>query len=291
MAEHKGWAMKLLVIGNCQARPMAHILAKGLGATALPPIIVHLAREANAQHDLALMDDADLIFAQFTDANFKPQHVAMRTVKDRHPDKTIVWPNIFYAGQQPWLRYVTHAEKGRVRGDPMGDYHDLRLLDLWFRDRLGRSPVDLGITPQQVHDHSINELRMRERECDIGVTDLIEALRFERRLFFTMNHPTYWLMHEAAGRGAEKLGFRMRTDGTTEQEPLGKIEPPSVLNDLDDPANTHLCESMEPLPKGGPRPVKRYSLEDLKAAVFANYDAQREILQETKRLRYTPRFP
>ena len=280
--------MRILVIGNCQARPLAQILTGGGGHVALDPIIVHLAKEADAGQHQALMEQADLILTQYTAPNFRPAHLEMRGIKDRFPGKTLSWPNIFYAGQTPFLRYATHLEWGRLSG-PLDVYHDLRLLRDWFVARMGECPFALPASQEDVHRQSIAELMAREKECDIGVADLIETRHADRLLFFTFNHPTRWLLDRLANRIADRFGFRFDAAGFTVAEPLGRISPPhGMANGVLEPETYRGVDTGHDGP--GPVPLVDYDRDSLRAVQFRCYDQQEEILLDHARIRLTPQF-
>lgn len=273
--------MKLLVIGNCQARPLSALFSGAVeGVEPLEPVILHLAKEQEAETHFARMQEADLILTQATAASFKPAHLVSADVQARFPGKTRIWPNIFYAGQQPNLKYLTHTTRGRIYG-PLDIYHDCDILRAWYLDRLGIDPVPPAEDPEAVHARSIQALRNRESECDVTVSDLIEAHRGERRLFFTFNHPARWLLERMTERLCALQGLVYAPSAPSGREPLGRIAPPSVFDDGE--------TLYQGLPVGSAGPPRRYMPAELRSTAFACYDAQREVLTEIERLRYTPR--
>lgn len=136
--------MKILITGNCQARPMSELLCDGVNNFALEPIILHLAKVEDANSHEALLSDADVIIAQATSDSFQPAHLSSRFLKEQFGPRVLVWPNVFYSGQTPYLRYITHTKAGRITG-PLDVYHDLRILNEWYISRMGRklSKVDV----------------------------------------------------------------------------------------------------------------------------------------------------
>lgn len=284
--------MKLLVIGNCQARPLSDILTACSALTPLPPIILHLANESDADEDRARMDEADIVLTQLTAPSFDPVHLRTEVIKDTYPDKTRVWPNIFYAGQQPWLRYVTHPDRGRVVS-ALDVYHDLRLLEAWYLDRTGQNPLPPMPDLEAIHQRSLAALADRELSCDVRVCDLIDTHRHDRRLFFTFNHPTRWLLEAVAMRLAEVIGFEFApVENDRRREPLGRIMPPSLLSDLlKEEAlfqGIQRDENLAVLP--GPDGLIQHDSAGLRAASFTLYDAQRDLLKDVSQLRFTPKF-
>ena len=104
--------MKAVVVANCQARPISWLLPQMHPALQmLEPVVVHLAQDSDAAEHAVRFDQSDVIFAQRTSPNFKPQHLTTDKLRSVYGDKVITWPNIFYLGQQPYLRYLTHAKR------------------------------------------------------------------------------------------------------------------------------------------------------------------------------------
>lgn len=282
--------MKILVLGNCQARPVSQFLGLATGATMLEPVVLHLARPEEEPTHETRMRDADLIVAQATQDAFSPAHVASSGIRARHAGKVLVWPNLFYAGQQPWLRYVTHARLGRILG-PLDTYHDLRILGDWYQARTGHNPLPV-INPDAVTRCALDDLRLREANCDVIVSDLIEAEAHRRPLFFTFNHPANWLLHRLVQRICDRAGLIPRPFTPPEQEPLARIVPPSLWHGPD--SSFPLQGLLPDLQQSGvhlPDPPERLDMSQLRDWSFACYDRQAEALQDHANLRLTPHMP
>ena len=285
-------APKVLVLGNCQARPLSMLLNRFAGFELLDPIILHLAKEADhAEHEDRIAG-ADLVLSQLTASVFRPAHLRSEELKKRHPEKTLIWPNLFFAGQQPYLRYLTHATRGRILG-PIDATHDMRLLRAWFMDRAGisfREDIAAEGYEKAVADRSLNDLRQREASCDLGVTDLIEAEIMTRKLFFTFNHPSIWLLSRMAERILARLEIPGSIDDASLKEPLGTFQPPSSLPRLNAPAPIQGVEvNLDTPGQIGVGPKRHYSPEELQQAAFACYDHIREHLHP-EALRLTPAY-
>ncbi|MAC82264.1 MAG: hypothetical protein CML66_29915 [Rhodobacteraceae bacterium] len=291
--------MKLLVIGNCQARPLSRIMCNGGNFEPLEPIILHLAKsEQKAEHEAA-MDQADLILTQLTSDHFQAPHLVASRVRDRHPGRVLIWPNLFYAGQQPFLRYLTHPEYGRVLG-PLDSYHDLRMIADWRAERgLGGAPVsDPAVLAASVHANSLASLREREAGCDVVASDLIEAHHAERLLFYTFNHPVRWLLDQLAARLAGLLGDRLGIPVALHPlpatfEPLNQFTPP-VTGLPDPPQPPYHGIEVELGPNGAIRPGPRttYTPEELRSRFFECYDHLGQVMTaRVAALRTTPPAP
>lgn len=281
--------MKILVLGNCQARPVSQLLGLATGAAILEPVVLHLSRPEEADTHDARMREADLIVTQVTQDAFLPAHVTSSNIRSLHGNKVLVWPNLFYLGQQPWLRYVTHASFGRILG-PLDTYHDLRILGEWYQTRTGHNPLP-ELLPDEVARKSLAELRLREASCDLIVSDLIEAEAARRQLFFTFNHPSAWLLHRLVLRICQQAGLLYRPFDVPEQEPLARIIPPSLWHSHD---SSFRLQGIRPDPtKPGislPGPPESMDATQLREWSFNCYDLQEEALKDLASLRLTPQL-
>ncbi|MEP1551259.1 MAG: WcbI family polysaccharide biosynthesis putative acetyltransferase [Paraglaciecola sp.] len=204
--------MKIVVVGNCQARPLAQLLSKlnpNITITATP--IVHLLKASDEVEYRPALDDADLIITQLIGDSYPCEFIRTSQLKTRYSDKVKTILNLYFTGYNPDLRYLRHPEVGTLRG-PIGDYHNQTVLTGWM----------LGISQQQVCNwlrdpffnqreyatasiQSIHELKTRESHIDIPVVDYIETNYKQQRLFFTYNHPAAIVLVEYARRISIKL--------------------------------------------------------------------------------------
>lgn len=279
--------MKILVTGNCQARAIAAILQTSGNFDVLPPIILHLATSDQASRHYRQLSEADVVFAQYTAPQFQPSHLSSQCLKENHPTKTFVWPNVFYAGQQPYLRYLNHPVLRRL-GGPLDAVHDLRLLFQWQAARgLGHYPEELSSPTwaKAVHEDSLDMLYNRENQCDIrGIAEVVANYHDKRRLFFTFNHPCLFLLEEVARRMLRAIGVSPEHRICIRPEPLGEIVPPSTWFDFTADDHTLWGVNVE-LESGGlitSTTRRPYSVDALQAAAFRCYDHMSEALLSGK---------
>lgn len=280
--------MKLLVIGNCQARPIGNVVARICpNISLLDPIILHLAQESETERHLESLAQADIILSQRTDPSFALPHLRSNVVKATSPDNTIIWPNAFYTGQQPFLRYITNPASGRILG-PLETYHDIRIFNAWRAQHLAQpqSSLDEEAEAKRIHRASLDSLMQRDQYCDVSISDLIEDYHMKHRLFFTFNHPTLWVLNHLARRICEKLGLDYTPASNDQKEPLDRVIPPALPH-----LNTESFRGMDfTLSEKGKITMgasKAYSFDALKAASFAAYDHQKDMLL-SQNLRMTP---
>lgn len=217
--------MKIIVTGNCQAGPLSTILSLIPGAVVDDPIILHLAKKEDEAEHRSRLDAADVIIAQLTWDGFEPAHLRSKALRQRQDKTVLVWPNVFYAGQQPFLRYITVPGKGKLAG-PLEFYHDIRVFDAWLKDRGGQISYSgyAGAAPTSARA-SLDALAERKAQCDAGVADLISGEK--RPLFFTFNHPTTFLLCRLAERLGAALGRLVQFDESVFGEMLNRYIAPS----------------------------------------------------------------
>ncbi len=195
---------RIAVVANCQARPLANmirLLAPDIEI--VETTIVHLAKDAEADAALACYAASDFVFAQAVQDNYPTAFVRTSRLKEQFPQKVATWPNIYFRGQCPDIRYITSA-RGRVLG-PLGEYQHIAIFDAW-RDGLGAgATADRLLTGGDWVDRlaeeparSLEELRARETHLDVSVTDYIAQHWQTERLFFTFNHPANRLLIQVA---------------------------------------------------------------------------------------------
>jgi hypothetical protein len=283
--------MKILVIGNCQARPIAALIGELTGAEMLSPIVSHLARSADEAEQEEAIKTADVVLAQQTaDTFFYPW---LRSANLRALAKpVVVWPNVFWTGQQPFLRYLTHRTYGRLFG-PLEALHDLRLYCSWLTKRGIRGDVNGILNDQFVSDvraQSLQELQARELTCDVIISNFLAERVDHERLFFTFNHPTALVLEEVVSRIMKTLSLSHSPFNGQRKEPLGRYVVPSLWPDMPD---TFQGDGFELFSNGrvervvGP-PVS-YSVAELEAAFDVIYD-HCPAFCDLKNLRLTPQM-
>ena len=287
--------MQIQVIANCQARPLSMLIPRMAdGVRMLEPVIVHLAKTEDEAAHLTKMEQADVIFAQLTQDQFQPAHLSTKNLKARFGEKVVVWPNIFYLGQQPYLRYFTHPRHGRLMG-PLEALHDIRLYRSWKET----GQIDPTVLEWSDPDFmnaarasSLHELQGKEALCDVKISDFIIAHENSMRLFFTFNHPSLFVLCEMARRllaAVNQIGT-----GVVEEllsEPLDRFQVPSVWSAPDavyqGDVFTLDVDNNIIRPGGAPH---RYTGAALCAAYQQIYDANK-IYHTFDDVRLTPNVP
>ena len=223
--------MQISIIGNCQAQPLSDLFVQRQDIESVNTFILHLSDDSSREKDLNIIRQSDFIISQKTHVDFIPQHLNSGWLKKNFGSKVIIWPNIFYAGQQPYIRYIT-SKLGRLKG-PLDDYHDLRILKEWLlrKHDIKESCLTLALDTEEVQNHSMNNLISRERGCDIFISDIIEHNQ-DKKLFFSFNHPTSFLLKCMYERIEDKLNLNHQDFDFEKDEPLSTFIMPSSWNEM-----------------------------------------------------------
>jgi hypothetical protein len=287
--------VRVTVIANCQARPVADYLRLlGRDVEIVDIVITHLAKEADAARLEQAAAKSDFIFAQLVQPNYPVPLVRSSALKERYGDRVVLWPNIFFKGQTPDLCYVTAAGGARVHG-PLGEYHSRPIVDAW-REGLTVEQAERRLTSGQIDTTglrdlvtgSLEELRQRERQCSVGVTDLITERWRSRRFFFTFNHPVSDLLLAIAQRLLTCAGKppALSLNGSHVNEPLCPFVPPAwpaivEALGLEYPTSTSSRGVPVDLSDGRVRPrpgAAYYTPYELIETFFRCYEIQRRLL-------------
>lgn len=230
--------VSVVVVGNCQARPVADMLKRAMPDIDIAGIgIVHLLKNDEAETYERLFTAADLIFAQRVTDNYPVTFVRTGELKARYSEKVVSWPNLFFEGCNPELFYLRDAKKTML-GGPLRDYHNKTFFDAW-RKGLGveeaiRLNHDADYNQSQyagVVEKSLNELRNRESDCDVKMADWVADNFVGRRLFFTFNHPTAVALQELGNR-------LLKARGVLAGEPIAAVSPAGEpLGQMQSPVN------------------------------------------------------
>ena len=292
----KASRVKILVIGNCQAGPVSNILERTGAFEMLEPVLVHRAQNDDREAHEIVLQAADFILAQNTADTFPVRHLRTSDLRERFAHKTVIWPNIFYSGQQPFARYLTFVNGDRCFG-PIEAVHDLRIFWDWWEDRRGasvRPAMSNDAFEKQIARRSLELLRNREAHCDIAISDLINESWRSSRLFYTFNHPRLVLLNELCRRLLDWIGQQgIALARGQAREPLQRFIVPSIWEQPEGPEGTYVGNDYVLGPGGKTQmrsATKLYSEQSLREAYFACYDHVAEHLTPNQ-IRFTPNMP
>jgi hypothetical protein len=193
-----------LVHGNCQAESLRVLLA----ATPEPRFVrmppVHELTAADLPHLHGLLARCTMLISQPVRDGYRDLPLGTAELAARLPRGALVlrWPVIRYSGLHPYSAIVRHP-RDMTLVPPVVPYHDLRTLAA-AAGRPAADPPGAGAL-RAVARMSVDELALRERGTDIGVSDLLSGLRAAAA--HTLNHPGNPVLIALARRVQQALGL------------------------------------------------------------------------------------
>ena len=226
-------ASTVVVWGNCQADPIAQLLAEplsrhGLSVLRLPPVYLITAPQADEVR--RVLTDAAFLISQPIRDDYRIPGLGTEQLASLLPPtgRVITFPVSFHTGPFPYQVNANGADGERVLA-PITDYHDLRLIVAASRGLDTSATVAWWPEPSQTAVREISaaseaELQAREADLDVRTSDLV----VRPEAMWTISHPT----NATLGRVAQRLLTAMGIDDvivTPEREFLAErcapIEP------------------------------------------------------------------
>lgn len=195
----------VVYLGNCQAQffeGLSDYLQLGVEVRRIPP--VWLIRDEHRPEVDELLSSADIIFKQRIANDYPIAFVRDDEIKASYPDRTILWPNAYFDGYFPGLKYIYNVA-GKVEG-PLSDYHFQWIEDGWRSGASSQEVLqwatrgDAWAGPRDVVELSLAQLRNRERGLDVAISDYVCQRFRSKKLFYSMNHPHIDLLYELLRR-------------------------------------------------------------------------------------------
>ncbi|GAB3098985.1 hypothetical protein G8770_02770 [Aestuariicella hydrocarbonica] len=198
--------IKVVVVGNCQARPLAKLL-ESLNPSIVVTVtaIVHLLKSEQFSEYQKYFEEADLIVSQLVLDSYPCDFVQTGFLKSRYKEKVVSIVNLYFNGYTPDWFYIRIPGRGALRG-PMGDYHNRTIFEAW-REGSSQDVAEKRLLSEEYNEiykselkKSLLALKERESKVDVKITDFLESKFRKERLFFTFNHPNMFLLREYAKR-------------------------------------------------------------------------------------------
>ncbi|MBR0673166.1 WcbI family polysaccharide biosynthesis putative acetyltransferase [Neoroseomonas soli] len=230
--------MHIALLGNCQVPLIAEALRRGSPRLHVEAIReIHLLGPADEPEALARLARADVVLCQrvthhFTDARGIPG-LSTTALAKRFPGRVVTFPNLYFGGYAPDVRHLL-TDGLQPIGGPLGDYHIGQVLDAYRRgDTAATAAVrldgeELLAAAPDPFAIALEQIRAREKDTDVVISDVIRRIMRSGRHFHTPNHPSNLLLLWMAMRLAQaaRLDFDPGTAG-----PL-----PTALDQIDLPA-------------------------------------------------------
>lgn len=208
----------VVLVGNCQGYPLMLGVKQLLPSAKIyysPP--VHLATPADVRDLHGWISEADLLVCQRIAPGYRDDiGLDTQTLRSLMNPKArcLVIPSLYYDGCYPWIGYTYTGRDFATESapeSPLGDYHDFLAMAAAAQ---GLSCSELLDTPcseaigdllRQANQDSLMQLRQREDDCDLKISDWIESEYRNRPLMHTVNHPTQATLDQLLRRIASCL--------------------------------------------------------------------------------------
>ncbi|MGX5734059.1 WcbI family polysaccharide biosynthesis putative acetyltransferase [Bosea thiooxidans] len=197
---------KVCILGNCQAQHLETMLKLSrpdVEVLNLEPVFMMTAEHHAAVYDR--LGAADLIFAQRISNEFKLDWLSSEHVRATFGSKVTVWPNVYFDGYFPGVNYIYHGSWGKLLS-PLLEYHFQPLTAAFKAGLSVEQAIDrfageglLAATPDPF-EVSLAQLRGREADVDVAISDHLAERIGRERCFYTPNHPTNELLGELLAR-------------------------------------------------------------------------------------------
>ena len=204
--------------GNCQAHPIAQILMFDEQFNRhfeyVPfkkPAYMLTADDQNYVFDL--VSSVDMFLHQNVGEAFGKMFSSDNLRGITKPNcQLISFPSIYFSGYTPEINYLRFIG-GAINS--FSDYHDINVLSYFVKNpvtclqnSLAQYQADDYYSPDEVLDNAANtllNLKEREQDCTIKVGGFIQQHWRDKRLFFSMNHPSNEVLNEVVKQVSEQL--------------------------------------------------------------------------------------
>jgi len=208
--------MKILFIANCQGAPLVSILSSNNISAEKTEVPIHQLRLSNLARIEKQLKEADVVCSQLSiNKHYKELGVDTESLKSRHRN-VVVFPNIHYGGYHPtfcMLNSQHRSDAGFAEvydSTELGPYFDvlcLAAVDLQLEEneiisRISNSQIPMNV---ELSNELMNELKEREKHCDVKISDVIQEMKVSHALMYSFNHPTNFLLLKVCERILELL--------------------------------------------------------------------------------------
>jgi hypothetical protein len=216
----------LLIYGNCQAGCIAGFMSRTLAfseAFDIPTLLgIHQMVEADLKGLYGHVNGADVLLSQEVSAGYRGADFSSAHLVSLLPSnaKVLYYPSLYFSAYFPNLLYLRSPNKGGMFTGPGGDYHDRDILDSYIAKRsvpetgrylMDESRYDLDSVRRSFEDGHA-EMRRREQNIDVKISDYIADNFADRRLFYVFNHPANEVMFEVCSQVAKLLDLPFSAD-------------------------------------------------------------------------------
>lgn len=194
-----GVKKKAAILANCQGQAISDLLKKNNGfmrAFDLVPLDpIHLLKESDSEVILEMISTIDLLIHQQIGYNYGVFSSSNVISLMKTNSLSISFPVAYFSGYNPETVYMKDSSGKTIQ--KMG-YNDLNIMRMFLDGLSTHDMVDCieaeDYYPEEFLLNNFNEsilsLIEREKNLDVKISRFISDHARERRLFFSMNHPT-----------------------------------------------------------------------------------------------------
>lgn len=207
--------MKISVVANCQAAPIASLLNLAFDEVEILPVpAVHTIPQDKPEIVLDIVRHSDVIVHQPIGERFGP--ISSDELRAQFPDKTFMsFPSIYFGGISPQLCYLRHPKTGTIQ-TPLTEYHDTRIVDCFLRglsERQCLAEIEAGTEDAVSHFAKAWKTSVEhDAGVDIPVMEIVELELQNNACFHTFNHPSNAVLGYVARNVAKLIGLNKRSD-------------------------------------------------------------------------------
>jgi hypothetical protein len=233
--------------------------------------------------------DADFIFTQRISNEYNIDWLASEEIRRAFGAKVSVWPNIYFDGYFPGVRYIYLAGWGKLLS-PLGEYHFEQIRAAHAAGKPAQEAAEafagerLFETSPDPIGGSLDQLRAREADVDTPISDVIADSLASARQFYTPNHP----VNELLGAMLQRLAARVdiRFDSAKAVAAPYRLDEcyiaasPAIVHRFDFPFDREASYRGREIASVGAYtielgPVRNYDIGSLVEAFYRLYDAVR----------------
>lgn len=283
--------LKIVVVGNCQARPISNLLEKSCNNLhIIQTVVAHLVSKNESKNILQYFHETDFIVSQYISDDYKVDSLTTNFLRSSFSNKLILIPNLYFKGYTPDLTYL-RLKSGTLSG-PLGDYHSLIIYESW---KSGKSIAEACASYladeiweekyKYTASESLLELRKREKELHIEITDVIASYLRDKRLFYTFNHPSLFLLKKLVEKILILINCNDKNNLNIERikEPLDQFVVPVNKFSVSQLKINNIALNHQYFQATIEMQRIRYELEEIVTAFFTHYDSKRLVLKDKLR--------
>lgn len=217
---------KVVVVGNCQARPIATLLEEMSEDIEVTKVaIVHLLKNEQELEFAPFFEDADYIIAQLVNDNYPCSFVRTKYLEEKYKNKVIKIVNIY---SKKYFQHWFNLKKGDTTlSGPLDTYHNEIIYNCWRENKSLKHTLDELIKSNNNDSKSLDNLKSRESNSDVHISDILES--FDKNSFHIFNHPKNEIIELYVQRILIKIKSKIKDSNlSVKNEFLGKISIPEV---------------------------------------------------------------